>query len=108
MYLVFFLSFSTSGDAAVHVLESGPLGIEGQACLEFWYLVPVAANGSELRVLLKSSTGSVEIWTSPALPQDAWREASVLLNTTEQETRVKWNKAPQIRTVLSKYSAVCP
>ncbi|XP_035761945.1 zonadhesin [Neolamprologus brichardi] len=77
-----------AGDFAVNVSESGPLGIEGQACLEFWYLVPVAANGSELRVLLKNSVGSVEIWTSPALPQNAWRQAFVPLNITESRTRV--------------------
>ncbi|XP_042070700.1 zonadhesin [Haplochromis burtoni] len=77
-----------AGDFAVNVSESGPLGIEGQACLEFWYLVPVAANGSELRVLLKNSVGSVEIWTSPALPQNEWRQAFVPLNITESRTRV--------------------
>ncbi|XP_038574073.1 zonadhesin-like isoform X2 [Micropterus salmoides] len=68
--------------------ESGPLGLEGDACLEFWYLAPVAANGSELQALLKSSVGVVEIWTSPALPRDSWRQVFVPLNIIEPTTQV--------------------
>ncbi|XP_026230310.1 zonadhesin-like isoform X2 [Anabas testudineus] len=75
-------------DAAVSLLESGPLGLEGEACLEFWYLAPFAANGSELRALLKSSAGLVEIWTSPAYLRDSWRQVFVPLNITEPATQV--------------------
>ncbi len=77
----------------MNILESGPLGLEGEACLEFWYLAPVAAKGSELRALLKNSTGEVEIWTSPAIPRDSWRQVFVPLNITEPWTQVKWHIA---------------
>ncbi|XP_037642754.1 zonadhesin-like isoform X2 [Sebastes umbrosus] len=70
------------------ILESGPLGPEGEACLEFWYLAPVAANGSELGVLLNSSVGLTEIWTVPALPSNAWRQVFVPLNIIEPGTQV--------------------
>lgn len=73
----------------VSMLESGPLGLEGEACLEFWYLVPAAARGSELRAMLKSSSGLKEIWTSPALPRDSWRQVFVHLNITEPQTKVE-------------------
>lgn len=73
----------------MNMLESGPLGLEGEACLEFWYLAPVAANGSELRALLKSNNGLEEIWTSPALPRDSWRQVFVHLNIIEPGTKVK-------------------
>ncbi|XP_028283392.1 zonadhesin isoform X3 [Parambassis ranga] len=75
-------------DVAVNVLESGPMGMEGKACLEFWYLAPAAAQGSELRVLLKNRLGLIEIWTSPALPRDAWRQVFVSLDIIEPGTQV--------------------
>uniref|UniRef100_A0A3B4XQK3 Zonadhesin n=1 Tax=Seriola lalandi dorsalis TaxID=1841481 RepID=A0A3B4XQK3_SERLL len=75
-------------DRAVSILESGPLGLEGEACLEFWYQAPVAANGSELRAILKSSDGRVEIWASPALPGNTWRQVFVPLNSIKPRTQV--------------------
>lgn len=80
----------------MNILESGPLGLEGEACLEFWYQVPAAANGSELRALLKSSDGLVEIWTSPVLPRNVWRQVFVPLNIIKPNTQVKWHILPQI------------
>ncbi|XP_029309172.1 zonadhesin [Cottoperca gobio] len=74
-------------DDVVTFLESGPLGLEGEACLEFWYLAPVAANGTELRAQLKSSVGLSEIWTSPVLQRDSWRQVFVPLNIIEPETQ---------------------
>ncbi|KAM4605275.1 zonadhesin [Polymixia lowei] len=74
-------------DVSVSSLESRPLGLEGGACLEFWYRAPLAANGSELRAALKDSAGQVEIWTSPALDDDYWRQVFVSLNVTETGTR---------------------
>ncbi|XP_065810092.1 mucin-2-like isoform X2 [Labrus bergylta] len=73
----------TTGDDAVNTLESGPLGMEGEACLEFWYLA-----GSDVRALLKSSLGEVEIWSSPALTEETWRHVFVPLNVTEAGTQV--------------------
>lgn len=73
----------------MNILESSALGIEGEACLEFWYLAPIAAEGSELRVLLKSSAGLIEIWSSPPLARDAWRQVFVPLYITEQGAQVK-------------------
>ncbi|KAK5859922.1 hypothetical protein PBY51_021438 [Eleginops maclovinus] len=72
----------------VTILESGPLVLKGEACLEFWYLAPAAAYGITLRTLLKSSTGLREIWTSPVLPRDSWRQVFVPLNIIEPGTRV--------------------
>ncbi|XP_030259605.1 zonadhesin isoform X5 [Sparus aurata] len=79
---------SGTGDAEVDILESAPLEMEGEACLEFWYRAPFAAEGSELRALVKSSTRLVEIWTSPALPGDSWRQVFIPLNIIEPETKV--------------------
>ncbi|XP_075953467.1 zonadhesin-like [Anarhichas minor] len=75
-------------DGVGTVLESGPLRLEGEACLEFWYLSPAATNGTELRALLKSSVGLIEIWTLPAPPRDAWRQVFVPLDVIESGTRV--------------------
>ncbi|XP_035861191.1 zonadhesin-like isoform X1 [Sander lucioperca] len=75
-------------DFVMTTLESGPLELEGKACLEFWYLSPVAANGSELRILLKSSVGLMKIRTLPALPRDFWRQVFIPLNVIEPETQV--------------------
>lgn len=90
IHYIFSLSFSPPEDVPVKILESGTLD-QGEACLEFWYLAPVAANGSELRVLLKSSAGLVEIWTSPALSRSSWRQVFVPLNIIESGTQVKWH-----------------
>lgn len=73
----------------LNVLVSHPLQFYGEACLEFWYLAPAASNGSELRVLLQTSTSLAEIWTSPALPRNAWRQVTVPLNISEPHTQVK-------------------
>nr|XP_020451554.1 zonadhesin-like isoform X2 [Monopterus albus] len=75
-------------DVTVIGLESGPLEIEGEACLEFWYLAPVAANGSELQALLKTTAGLAEIWTSPTLPRNSWTQVFVPLHIIEPETKV--------------------
>ncbi|XP_068456117.1 zonadhesin [Clinocottus analis] len=75
-------------DGLLTVLESGPLGLEGEACLELWYSSPAETNGSGLRALLKSSVGLMEIWTSPALHTDAWRQAFVPLNVIEPGSQV--------------------
>ncbi|XP_035490599.2 zonadhesin isoform X1 [Scophthalmus maximus] len=75
-------------DVTVNILESGPLALEGEACLEFWYQSPATANGSEVRALLKSSAGLAEIWTSPALPPNSWRQVFVPLKIIKPETRV--------------------
>ncbi|XP_054870338.1 zonadhesin-like isoform X2 [Amphiprion ocellaris] len=75
-------------EVVVDVLESPPLEVEGEACVEFWYLAPVTPKGSELHVLLKSRTGLVEIWASPAIPQDAWRQVFVPLKIIEPGTQV--------------------
>ncbi|XP_073347782.1 uncharacterized protein [Pagrus major] len=79
---------SATGDAEVDILESGPLEMEGEACLEFWYHAPAAAEGSELRVLVKSSTRVVEIWTSSVLPGDSWKQVFIPLNIIEPDTQV--------------------
>lgn len=68
----------------MNILESGPLEVQGEACLEFWYL-----TGSEIRALLKSSIGEVEIWSSPALHGEEWRQVFVPLNVIEPGTQVK-------------------
>ncbi|XP_049889142.1 zonadhesin-like isoform X9 [Epinephelus moara] len=77
-----------SEDFVATILESGPLGLEGEACLEFWYISPVVTDGSELRVLLRSSAGLKEIWTLTALPRDSWRQVFVPLNVIEPGTQV--------------------
>lgn len=81
--------FSLTEDVAVNTLESAPLGLDGEACLEFWYLAPLPARAPQLRALLKSSTGLREIWTSPALPGGSWRQVFVQLNITEPGMKVK-------------------
>ncbi|XP_071346929.1 mucin-2 isoform X2 [Trachinotus anak] len=75
-------------DGAMNILESGPLALEGEACLEFWYQAPVAANRSELRAILKSSDGRVEIWASPALPGNSWRQVFVPLKIITPRSQV--------------------
>lgn len=90
-YWILFWACWPPGDAEVDILESATLEMEGEACLEFWYRAPFAAEGSELRALVKSSTRLVEIWSSPALPGDSWRQVFIPLNIIEPETRVKWH-----------------
>ncbi|TNN43358.1 IgGFc-binding protein [Liparis tanakae] len=75
-------------DAVVTVLESGPLRLEGEACLEFWYLSSAETNGSELGALLRSSAGLTELWSSPALHTDAWRQVFVPLDIVDPGTQV--------------------
>ncbi|KAM8849735.1 uncharacterized protein AB9W97_021314 isoform 2-T2 [Spinachia spinachia] len=75
-------------DGKVTALESGPLKLEGAACLEFWYSSPAATNGTELRVLLKSSVGLIEIWTLPPRHKDAWRQVFVPLDIINPGTQV--------------------
>ncbi|XP_061696356.1 zonadhesin-like isoform X2 [Syngnathoides biaculeatus] len=69
----------------VHTIESDALD-QGEACLEFWYLA--SPRGLKLRALLKSSKGLVEIWTSPALAPDGWRQVFVPLNIIESGTKI--------------------
>ncbi|XP_068604997.1 zonadhesin [Brachionichthys hirsutus] len=80
------------------VLESGPLGLEGEACLEFWYLEPVTAGVSELRILLESSAGLEEIWASPSLSRDFWRQVFVPLSIIEPGTQVMIEATPAAST----------
>ncbi|XP_054624523.1 MAM and LDL-receptor class A domain-containing protein 1-like isoform X2 [Dunckerocampus dactyliophorus] len=80
------MSHSSASEAvAVDVIESGALD-QGEACLEFWYLA--TSDASALRALIKSSTGLVEIWTSPVATQDSWRQVFVPLNIIESGTKV--------------------
>ncbi|XP_070412209.1 MAM and LDL-receptor class A domain-containing protein 1 isoform X2 [Nothobranchius furzeri] len=76
------------GDVKLDTLESHPLEFVGEACLEFWYLAPVASRGSELRALLKSSTGLVEIWTSPALPRNSWKQSFISLTISDPGSQI--------------------
>ncbi|XP_077371361.1 MAM and LDL-receptor class A domain-containing protein 1 [Festucalex cinctus] len=78
-------SHHRSNDLTVDLIESGALA-QGEACLEFWYLVP--PDALQLRALLKSSAGLVEIWTSPALARDSWRQVFVPLNIIESGSKV--------------------
>ncbi|XP_017288026.1 zonadhesin isoform X1 [Kryptolebias marmoratus] len=75
-------------DVVLNVLVSHPLQFYGEACLEFWYLAPAASNGSELNVMLKTSTSLAKIWTSPALPRKAWRQVTVPLNISEPGSQI--------------------
>ncbi|XP_032421822.1 LOW QUALITY PROTEIN: zonadhesin [Xiphophorus hellerii] len=79
---------SQAGDVTMKILASHPLTITGKACLEFWHLASGVSSGATLRALLKSGLRQVEIWTSPPLPRDAWRQVSVPLNLTEPGTQV--------------------
>ncbi|XP_027875279.1 zonadhesin isoform X2 [Xiphophorus couchianus] len=79
---------SQAGDVTMEILASHPLTITGKACLEFWHLASGVSSGTTLRALLKSGLRQVEIWTSPPLPRDAWRQVSVPLNLTEPGTQV--------------------
>ncbi|XP_014865087.1 PREDICTED: zonadhesin-like isoform X4 [Poecilia mexicana] len=79
---------SQTGDNSVEILTSHPLTVTGKACLEFWHLASGVSSGATLRALLKSGLRQVEIWTSPPLPRDAWRQVSVPLNLTEPGTQV--------------------
>lgn len=83
------LPFPLPGDAVVNLLESAALGLEGEACLEFRYLSPVPEEVSQLRALSNSSTGLREIWTSPEVPSDSWRQVFVQLIVTEPGTKVE-------------------
>ena len=85
----FLLSFLPPVDVAVSIFESGPLRLEGEACLEFWYQSPVTNNGSELRAFLKTIDGLEEIWTSPVLPRNSWTQVFVPLKIMKPESRVK-------------------
>lgn len=71
---------SSSGEAR---LESGVLDLSNEACLEFWYQTPAEAQGVDLRALLRDSAGQREMWTSPALGGDDWRQVFVPLITTD-------------------------
>lgn len=83
------LLFPLTGDAVVNLLESAALGLEGEACLEFRYLSPVPEEVSQLRALSNSSTGLREIWTSPEVPSNSWRQVFVQLILTEPGTKVE-------------------
>ncbi|XP_061653129.1 zonadhesin-like [Phyllopteryx taeniolatus] len=78
-------SHHKSNAITVDKIESDALD-QIDACLEFWYLAP--PNGLKLRALLKSSTGLVEIWISPVLAPDSWRQVFVPLNIIESGTKV--------------------
>ncbi|XP_077413210.1 uncharacterized protein LOC144043438 [Vanacampus margaritifer] len=78
-------SHHRSKDLTEDLIESDALD-QGEACLEFWYLVP--PDALKLRAFLKSSAGLVEIWTSPALARDSWRQVFVPLNIIESGTKV--------------------
>lgn len=71
------------------MLASGLLGLEGEACLEFWYQAPVGLNGSELRAILSSSDGQEEVWASSAEPGNTWRQVFVPLKIIPLRSQVK-------------------
>uniref|UniRef100_A0A8C5G2Y6 Zonadhesin-like n=1 Tax=Gouania willdenowi TaxID=441366 RepID=A0A8C5G2Y6_GOUWI len=75
-------------DVSVNLFVSGPLGIEGEACLEFWYLTSATAGGSELHVFLKSNNGLEDIWSTSFMPKVSWRQVFVPLTLTEQGSQV--------------------
>lgn len=83
------LPFALTGEAVVNLLESAALGLEGEACLEFRYLSPVPEEVYQLRALSNSSSGLREIWTSPEVPSNSWRQVFVQLIVTELGTKVK-------------------
>ncbi|KAK2895326.1 hypothetical protein Q8A73_014814 [Channa argus] len=72
----------------VDIFDSGALKLEGEGCLEFWYLEPIGAEDSKLQALLKTSGGQEQIWASPALPRNSWRQVFVPLNIIEPGTGV--------------------
>lgn len=86
---IFLLPFSSPESGAVNILASGPLVLEGEACLEFWYHAPVAPNGSESRVILNSSDGRVQVWASPAQPGNTWRQVFVPMTIIKPRSQVK-------------------
>lgn len=92
-----FFCLSDLNGVNLNILVSQPLQLHGEACLEFWYLVPAVSNGSELHALLKTSSHLEEVWTSPFLPEEeSWRHVSVSLNITEPGTRVKMDMKFQV------------
>ncbi|KAG7229284.1 hypothetical protein INR49_012942 [Caranx melampygus] len=75
-------------NGTLNMLVSGLLGLEGEGCLEFWYQAPVALNSSELRAILSSSDGQVEIWASSAEPGNTWRQVFVPLKIIPPRSQV--------------------
>lgn len=77
---------------AVSTLNTGPLSLEGPACLEFWYLSPVLPNVLTLTVYLKSSDGFERVWSQTAQSMSGrktWTQVFVPLNLVKPGTKVK-------------------
>ncbi|XP_068197093.1 mucin-2 [Antennarius striatus] len=89
---------TASAKGNVSILESGPLRLEWDACLEFWYLDPVTAGGSELHVQLKSSIGLKEIWASPFFPRNFWKQVFIPISITVPGTKVVFEVASAAST----------
>ncbi|XP_072297526.1 uncharacterized protein [Eucyclogobius newberryi] len=75
----------------VTFLKIGPLTVNGEACLEFWYLSPVLPNLFRLTVYLKDKNGLQNIWSKTAQSRSGattWSQVFVPLSNVRPGTEV--------------------
>ncbi|XP_055008162.1 zonadhesin-like [Boleophthalmus pectinirostris] len=72
-------------------LNIGPLSLNGEACLEFWYLSPVLPNLFRLTVYFRGSNGLQKIWSTTAQSRSGdmiWTQVFVPLSNVRPGTQV--------------------